>query len=72
MALQDAFAHKIMLDNNKFLHCIKCGRTVGIAEHNKIERKMTVKFREYVCKSCGEYLPIGSGITDPAQLEKRE
>lgn len=53
--MQDALGHKVMIDN-KFIHCIKCGKTVGIARKDMVTNKVTLDFskaKNMTCPGCG-------------------
>jgi len=53
--MQDALAHQVMIDN-KFIHCIKCGTTIGIARKSLIDNKVTLDFthtKDMRCSGCG-------------------
>jgi len=53
--MQDALGHKVIIDN-KFIHCINCGATIGIANKSMVDNKVTLDFsrnKNMDCPKCG-------------------
>ena len=55
MAIQGALGSQVIIDS-KFIHCIKCGKTVGVARKNIVTNKVTLDFsksKDMTCPGCG-------------------
>lgn len=42
--------------DGKFLHCRKCGKTVGRLIHNLATDEKFIKYDELICSNCGSDL----------------